>query len=729
MYTPTSSTKSFSEILDLDATGLRPDQLEIKIVVEYLGGIEETELLVKPGVTVLEGQNATNRTSFLRALAFGLGGNPEGLSVNANTPKDGGRVTIEVYESGKEEPITSIRRTYLRDFAREDDGLYEEGQIIDDFVALLELNKARGAVERDDPEALLDLLMRPYETNEDEIEALQAEIAELDEKVSEAEQQKEKLREIINEQTRLEERQTELTHDIEHKEDEYNQIQSELNELGGRESEDEIDKELANLQSARNEIDEKLVQKQRRKESIDNEIGAVKREIKEKKKDAAAVYEEITGEEINAPESVESDVIIAALESDGAISGLDSRGFESRINKLEEDQSQLQRDIDIIDDLSRIIRRYRTTAESDRRLLSAMADKEETDEETDQVEHITDAFSKENRDESLVCPMCRNRTDSEQLEEQFQYLQQELRNEIAEERQAIQTELETVRERLENVEELRTRAVTLRNELKDLTTELNRFRKQQSELTETIEDIETEIEAVTDEIESLRSKKDEHEQALLERRDAIQQDLRVLERELGTIDKEIKRVSGNRQQIESQVEIDELREKKENRRKELEELRGQRVKTERHVVETFNEKMEEIISLLEYENIGSVRLERVTDPETGEAVAFRPQIVRVTDSGGMATSVKEFTTTFSESEREIVGLVVALAGYFAHNLNEHIPFLLLDSLEAIDATRLARLIKHLEDKTVFLIIALLPEDANKIDFDNEQYRNVSAEII
>lgn len=69
----------------------------------------------------------------------------------------------------------------------------------------------------------------------------------------------------------------------------------------------------------------------------------------------------------------------------------------------------------------------------------------------------------------------------------------------------------------------------------------------------------------------------------------------------------------------------------------------------------------------------------------------------------------------SESEREVMGLIFALAGYPAHEVYETVPFMLLDSLEAIDADRIARLIEHIEEYSDYLIIALLPEDAAALD--------------
>ncbi len=69
----------------------------------------------------------------------------------------------------------------------------------------------------------------------------------------------------------------------------------------------------------------------------------------------------------------------------------------------------------------------------------------------------------------------------------------------------------------------------------------------------------------------------------------------------------------------------------------------------------------------------------------------------------------------SESERELTGLVFALAGYLVHDVYEQVPFMLLNSLEAIDSDRIAALVEYFETYADCLIVALLPEDASALD--------------
>ena len=59
-------------------------------------------------------------------------------------------------------------------------------------------------------------------------------------------------------------------------------------------------------------------------------------------------------------------------------------------------------------------------------------------------------------------------------------------------------------------------------------------------------------------------------------------------------------------------------------------------------------------------------------------------------------------------------MIIALAGYLVHNVYEVVPMMLLDSLEAVDADRIADLVDYFREYTSYLVVALLPEDANAL---------------
>jgi hypothetical protein len=128
--------------------------------------------------------------------------------------------------------------------------------------------------------------------------------------------------------------------------------------------------------------------------------------------------------------------------------------------------------------------------------------------------------------------------------------------------------------------------------------------------------------------------------------------------------------------------------------------------------------------MLNYENLARIWIERVTRPveegrQTVEQTAFELHVVRTTESGATYEDTVEH---LSESEREVTGLTFALAGYLVHDVHEQVPFMLLDSLEAIDADRLAELVDYFAPYSQYLVVALLPEDAQAL---SAEYTRIS----
>lgn len=89
-------------------------------------------------------------------------------------------------------------------------------------------------------------------------------------------------------------------------------------------------------------------------------------------------------------------------------------------------------------------------------------------------------------------------------------------------------------------------------------------------------------------------------------------------------------------------------------------------------------------------------------------------MVRETADG---TAYEDSLDHLSESERELVGLIVALAGFLVHDVHETVPFMLLDSLEMIDGNRLVDLVAYLEEFVPYLVVVLLPDHADAFETD------------
>lgn len=132
--------------------------------------------------------------------------------------------------------------------------------------------------------------------------------------------------------------------------------------------------------------------------------------------------------------------------------------------------------------------------------------------------------------------------------------------------------------------------------------------------------------------------------------------------------------------------------------------------------------METVLGLLEYHNLDRIWIERreVTVREGRRTVDTGRFDLHVIRSGADGVAYEDTVEHLSESEREVTGLVFALAGYLVHEVYTEVPVIVLDSLEAIDADRIARVIEYLEDHATYLVAALLPEDAEALS-DSHTY--------
>lgn len=106
--------------------------------------------------------------------------------------------------------------------------------------------------------------------------------------------------------------------------------------------------------------------------------------------------------------------------------------------------------------------------------------------------------------------------------------------------------------------------------------------------------------------------------------------------------------------------------------------------------------MDEVLHILEYDNLERIWLDR-EEIEVREGrrrvtkSVFDLHIVRQTDGGA---TYEDTIRPLSESEREVTGLIFALAGYLAHEVYESVPYLCLDSLEAIHSSRIETLVER-----------------------------------
>lgn len=633
----------------------------VRVHARNIGGIDETEVSLQPGVSVLTGRNATNRTSFLQAIMAGLGSERASLKGNAEE----GSVTLELGE-----------RTYTRTLERVGgtvsyggDPFLDDPEIADLFAFLLESNEARQAVARGDD--LREIIMKPVDT--DRIDA-------------EIEQCKRERQQIESEIERLDE----LERDLPELEAERTEKRSEL---------EEAREELADIEVELEELDAGIEESRNRKEELEEAFQRV-RDVRSDLEDLEfdLETERTTLEELRTERE-------------------DLRNTLAEASDPEDDPDWLAGRIEELRD------RKRSLDERSNELGSVIGFNEEmlegegfdVDGELggqDPTEALTTA-------DETVCWTCGSEVDESQIEATLDRLR-DLRSDILDERKGVRS----------TIDELTSK----RTEVQRRQNERDRAERRLTEVKAEIETTETRIETLESEIETTEERLEELE----ERTESIDveghDEVLELHRRRNGTELRIDRLESEVEDLESEIDEreaaierrNELEAEREELADQLTELRTRVDRIEEEAVEAFNEHMATILDLLEYDNLDRIWIERLeTEVREGRRTVTRTRFdLHIVRSGEDGSAYEDTVTHLSESEREVTGLVFALAGYLVHDVHEEVPFILLDSLEAIDSDRIARVVNHFRAHADHLVAALLPEDAAALSEEYEYVRSL-----
>ena len=628
---------------------------------ENIGGIDETELTLSPGITVLSGRNATNRTSFLQALMAGLGGQRATLKRDA----DEGKVELEF--DGE---------TYTRTLRRGTNGVMMQGEpYLDDattaelFAFLLESNEARQVVERAGD--LREVIMRPVDTD-----AIQAEIERLTDEREEIDGRLEELDALADRLPELEGRRTSLREEIDDRRTELDEKEAEIEEADAEIEESKSEK--AELESTLDELREVRSSLEDVRFDIETErrsVEGLEADLDEYRSELADLPEESAGE-------------IADLEDEIEELRDRERGIESTLNRLQ-----------------RVVQFNEEMLEGSDTELQAAVEGERDDGS------VTDSLVD---DGSVTCWTCGSEVDPSHIEETLDALR-----EAAADKRAERNE---VRTRLEGIESDRTRHEEQQRDRRRLERRIDETEAEFDRRRDRIPELETRRDELHEEIERL-------EEAVDDLEGADRSPLLDLHREANELEFEIERLEGELEDAEAEIDdveadLDErgdLEDRRESIADELADLRTRIDRIERSAVEEFNEQMATVLDILGYENLDRVWIERRETTTTEgrrkvETTVFDLHVIRSTAEG---TTYEDTIDHLSESEREVIGLVFALAGYLVHEVYDDVPFVLLDSLEAIDSERIADLVDYFGEYADYLVVALLPEDAAAVDERHE----------
>jgi|AntDeeMetagen681_2_1112603.scaffolds.fasta_scaffold03370_2 chromosome segregation ATPase len=232
--------------------------VKAKVEARNIGGINSTSVEVPPGVTVLSGKNATNRTSFLQAIQAALGSTNASLKGDADT----GHVMLKL---GDETYERALERTNGH-ISFSGDGYLEDPTVADLFAFLLESNEARQAVARGDD--LREIIMRPVDTD-----AIREEISTLKTKNEEMNKELAKIESIKQELPTLEQRRTSLRNEIKEKREELKAKEEAIADSSNsieetRDEKAKFEEKLDELRDTRSELEQVRYEIESTEESI-----------------------------------------------------------------------------------------------------------------------------------------------------------------------------------------------------------------------------------------------------------------------------------------------------------------------------------------------------------------------------------------------------------------------------------------------------------------------------
>ena len=632
-------------------------QQSVQLTVENIGGISDTSVTLKPGVNVLSGRNATNRTSLLRAIMAVLGSDDATLKSDA----DEGYVELAFNDE-----------TYTRRFTRENGTVTTDGnpyldnpELGDLFAFLLATNETRQAVLRE--QNLRDLIMRPVDTTaiKDEIDALEREKDGIDDELDELSQLKQRLPKLVGD-----------------REDLSAQIEEKEAELAAKRGE---------IEAADSSVDESREEKRELDEQV-SELGDVRSEIDNVRQELRAQRESLETLQLRRDE-LEQD----AEELPDAPAG-EIEEIDAEIDDLRDQKQALQSEMNTLQRIIQFNEDNLEGANSD--ILYALTPDAGHNHDGDVTKKLLEDS------ETIVCWTCGHEVEHEGIEATIEQLR-ELRKQKLTESRELEDEIDALEDEQITYEEKQRQRTQLQDQLQRTKSQIEDRQNRIDELEERRDSLENRIQEIEATVDELQTQKDETILSLHKEANQLEVDLNRLENEKEEVSQEIEDVEAT---LEQRTELESRREEL---TEELEDLRTRIDQIEADAVESFNEQMEEVLDVLEYDNLARVWIEQtVHEVKNGRRKVsenqFTLHIVRESEEG---TAYEDTLRHLSESEREVTGLVFALAGYLVHDVHEEVPFMLLDSLEAIDSSRIARLIDHFKAYPDYLVVALLTEDA------------------
>jgi septal ring factor EnvC (AmiA/AmiB activator) len=673
---------------------MTPPTPQLELTIDNIAGIDHQRQTFRPGTTLVTGHNASNRSSLLEGLMTVLGS----TSATLRTGSEQGQAHLSLGETEATATLTCTDGTTVFDG---DPYLTDPHQIrsVEFFAWLSRENPIQQAV-RQDGDGLRELLLQPIDTDEIDrrLQTLRSEIDALEADYEAATEEAAELSTLKRERDSLTDKRADC--------------QIALDELTAK-----IDEHSATDTATHNH--EEIASCQATLEEVQEEIGAAKGDrareqnrLERLTEDHAALEDELAT--LNLP-----DLDKESLAAQRAEVLTDLEGVRTDIERLEEliafNRDQLAAataaDGDPAGDRESMAAASSDATQADAPTSVNTADTAPASDHhsiqraSDHADHAPGDRSDGDGTAEITCWTCGQRVHNDRIQETIQQLRQDKR-ELAARRDTLEDTCKELDRKLATCNEHREKRDRLQTRREELETKIDQTER-------TLSDLDTRIAERTDRVAELQerldslSETDHHEQlcALQDERADKRAELARVKAELEAVEDDIEAATAASDRCE------ELERELEAKRDERDTLRTRRREREQAVIETFNESIEGVLDDLAFEDIERIWLER-TDAETGgqsdPEATFVLHLARTDDEGVVH---RDRLATLSDSEREVVGLVLALAGFRAHDIREIVPLVVLDGIELLDPPRLAALLDSVAEHAEYVITTALADDA------------------
>jgi peptidoglycan hydrolase CwlO-like protein len=481
-------------------------------------------------------------------------------------------------------------------------------------------------------------------------------------------------------------------------------IRSEIASLEAEKSEinDELERldalasDLSDLEAERQTLQNRIAEKKESLERVEREIEAI--DVEAETEDARNRLEECLAELHDQHASLE-EVRYQMGDARQHIGALrkEREECESRLEELvPDDADNLDDAIENCRDRTTSIKTVMNELETAISLTESVVERDAADV-VEVVRKPRDDTDDQDTDDT-VCWACGNEAPRADVEQSLDGLRTLHREKLSEQGDSL-IELSNLKEHRAERDVLRDRLEAIEEERVEREEELTDLREWRRALNGEVANLRSEIDDLP--VRNLEDLVDRYKEA-----DELGFEIERLQDDLTDVSERIA-------DIEKQLEERDAVEARRNMvRENLTEVRNRIDRVETEAVDQFNTHVAAVLERLEYDTLERVWLERsLSDDDTS---TFTLKILRST--GDVMTHYDRIEH-LSESEREVIGVVFALTGYIVHDVCETAPFVLLDSIEAIDSDRIASLVEYLAEYTRYLVVALQNNDVDALDTD------------